>query len=71
MFNFLPESDPAMIGQPDDLASMTPPPPPIKRVMVNWKADVCISDSMDSGISQTLTATTEVSQIARWVKVKI
>ena len=50
-----------MIGQPDDLASLTPPPPPIKRVMVNWKPDVCITDSADSGISQTLTATTEVT----------
>ena len=44
----------------DAQAHLTPPPPDIKRVMVNWKPDVCIADTLESGISQTLTATTEV-----------
>ena len=49
-----------MIPEPIPGEDFAPPPPHVTRAMITWKPEACVTDVIEEGMSQTLTATTEV-----------
>ena len=52
-----------MIPEPIPGEDFAPPPPHVTRAMITWKPEACVTDVIEEGMSQTLTATTEVGII--------